>query len=37
MDETLRRHTDLLAERYPVLKECVADVVRAYLGRQANA
>ena len=30
MDETLRRHTDLLAERYPALKECVADVVRAY-------
>lgn len=30
MDETLRRHTDLLAERYPILKECVADVIRAY-------
>lgn len=30
MDETLRRHTDLLAERYPALKECVADVIRAY-------
>ena len=30
MHETLRRHTDLLGERYPALKECVADVVRAY-------
>ena len=30
MDESLRRHTDLLAERYPVLKDCVADVIRAY-------
>ena len=30
MDVSLRRHTDLLAERYPALKDCVPDVIRAY-------
>lgn len=30
MDESLRRHTDLLIERYPVLKNCVASVSEAY-------
>lgn len=30
MNESLRRHTDLLIERYPVLKDCVASVSEAY-------
>lgn len=31
MEERIQRHVDLLISRYPVLEECKADIIGAYM------